>query len=251
MSQLMFYQRIVPLNKDQHRNLRLKPLTEGAYRYAAETPFVPLAGTEFMTAARQLPILFSGDPESCNALALMGLNDGSNLFVDESGNWPRDTYIPAFIRRYPFVIAGKDGDENFTVCIDADWQGFNEEDGERLFEDSGEQTPYLGRVLGFVQQYHAEMQATQAFIKRLTELELLIRRDLQLTGPDGKTAVLRDFRVIDESKFVTLPGEQIVEFHEAGWLPWVYAHLMSLANLTALHQRLAPAPASASANTLQ
>ncbi len=237
MSTLLFYENVVPLNRDQHRRLRLKP-APGDFTFARGTPFVPMAGSEFFPAAKHYPVLFSGPDDDTGAVALLGLTQGSNLFVGKDGNWAEDTYVPAFVRRYPFVLAGSKESDEYTVCVDDRWKGFGEDEGEALFTEDGEQSDYLKRVLDFIQRYHAEMQRTQAFIARLRELDLLVRRDLQITDQQGSSLLLKDFRVVDEQKFAGLDDAVIVEFHKAGWLPWVYAHLLSLGNLQGLQKRL-------------
>lgn len=237
MSTLLLYNNVVPLNRERHRALRLKPVP-GDFGFARHTPFVPLAGSEFFPAAKHYPVLFSGPESDTGAVALLGLVQGSNLFVGADGDWAQDFYVPAFVRRYPFVLAGAPESDEFTVCVDDTWKGFGDSEGEALFTEDGEQSAYLKRVLEFMQRYHAEMQRTQAFIARLRELELLSRRDLQIADDQGGSLLLKDFQVIDEERFAKLDDEVIVAFHKAGWLPWVYAHLLSLGNLPALQRRL-------------
>ena len=239
MSTLLFYENVVPLNRERHRGLRLKPVP-GDFTFTRQTPFVPMAGSEFFPAAKHYPVLFSGTEYAWHSLF------ARNLFVDADGAWAQDVYVPAFVRRYPFVLAGGQGSDEFTVCVDDTWKGFNDSEGEALFTEEGEQTDYLKRVLDFVQRYHAEMQRTQAFIARLRELELLTRRDLQITDEQGGSLLLKDFQVVDEERFSKLDDEVIVAFHKAGWLPWVYAHLLSLGNLPGLQRRLQAARKAAS-----
>lgn len=237
MSTLLFYSNVLPLSRERHRNLKLKQLA-GDYSFAANTPLVPIAGSEFFPASKTYAVLFSGPEDDTAAVALLGVAQDSNLFVDANGQWADDVYIPAFVRRYPFVLANSQNPEEFTVCVDDTWKGFNEDEGEALFTDAGEPTAYMNRAVDFVQRFHVEMQRTQAFVKRVRELDLLIRRDLQITNGTGGSLLVKDFRMIDEERFAKLEDKVIVEFHRAGWLPWVYAHLASLGNLQTLHKRL-------------
>lgn len=237
MSTLLFYENVVPLNRERHRRLRLKAIP-GDFGFARHTPFVPIAGSEFFAAAKHYPVLFSGPESDTGAVALLGLVQGSNLFATADGGWVPDVYVPAFVRRYPFVLAGSRETEEYTVCVDDTWKGFSDSEGEALFTEDGEQTDYLKRILEFVQRYHAEMQRTKAFIDRLRELDLLTRRDLQITDEQGGSLLLKDFQVVDEERFARLEDESVLAFHKAGWLPWVYAHLLSLGNLPGLQKRL-------------
>ena len=237
MSTLLFYSNVAPLSRERHRGLQLKPLAED-YVFAASTPLVPLAGSEFFPASKHYAVLFSGANDDMVAVALLGAAEGSNLFVDAGGRWADDVYIPAFVRRYPFVLATSGNDDTLTVCIDDTWKGFSEEEGEPLFDDSGEPTESTKRAIDFVQRYHAEMQRTRAFIARVRELDLFVRRDLQITDAERGSLLVKDFKLIDEQRFAKLADDVIVEFHRAGWLPWIYAHLASLGNLQTLHKRM-------------
>lgn len=115
----MFHERPTALNREQDSAVRLKP--NGLdFSFAAEVNSVPLAGVEFVEAARSHPIFFL-EPQSGETfpIALLGMASGGNRFVAADGAW-RDSYVPAFVRRYPFVLAADD-----TVCFDEACPGFN------------------------------------------------------------------------------------------------------------------------------
>lgn len=237
MSTLLLYRNVVPLNRERHASLKLAPLP-GDYDFARDTHFVPLAGHEFFVAAKHYPVLFSGGDAETGAVALLGVTANRNLFVNRDGSWEEDAYVPAFVRRYPFALAGSESSDELTVCFDDTWKGFGTDVGEALFADDGEQTDLLKGVLEFLQSFHAQMARTRSFIERLGELDLLVRRDVQLTDEQGGALLLKDFRVVDTDKLATLADEAVVEFHRAGWLPWIYAHALSLGNLPRLQRRL-------------
>ena len=234
MSQLLFYNEIVPLNRERHADLRLK-MWEGDCRFAATSHFVPLAGTEFYQAASDYPIVFVGGREEPAPVALLGLREGQNSFVGADGRWRQGTYLPAFVRRYPFVLARGDEEDsdNLTVCVDESYEGFtrDETEGEPLFDAEGNQSPLLEKTMTFLQQYLAESERTRAFGRRLVELDLLVRRDVQITDSEGNSYVLRDFRVIDPEGLDRLDDETVVELHKAGFLGWIHAHLVSMSQL--------------------
>jgi len=238
MSQLMFYENVIPLNRDQHRGLRLKRAA-GDCSFAAAAGFVPLAGVEFVQSARDYPILVSGGEQDFAPVALLGLVQGSNLFVDHTGQWAGGCYVPAFVRRYPFVLARSGDDDKYTVCIDDKYKGFDNADGEPLFLDDGTESALLRESIAFLQGFLAEMERTRAFMRRLDELGLLVTRDMQLTDAAGKSFLLRGFRVVDDTRLGALDDAVVLEFHKAGYWPWIYAHLSSLGNIARLQARLA------------
>jgi hypothetical protein len=116
MPTLLFYQKPVVLNRETHRNLKLRATP--SFAYAAGTNSVPLTGNEFAVAARQFPILFVPDANrQPTPIALLGLRRDENLFVEPDGRWS-GCNVPAFVRRYPYLLAEKGAPDDFAVCID-------------------------------------------------------------------------------------------------------------------------------------
>lgn len=245
MATMLFYGKITPLNRDRHRKLRLRMADDKA-RYASSTHYVPIAGTEFFQAARDFPVLFAGGDGAGGPIALLGLREGENLFVEDDGTWVEGAYVPAFVRRYPFILARGEGSQNLTVCIDEDFKGFSEADGSLLFDEDGKDTAYLARTIEFVNRFAAEMQHTQSFVKRLDELELLVTRNLRITDGKGRNFLLNDFRIVDEERFAKLDDVTLGELSRQGWLGWIYAHLISLGNVNRLPTRVVDADGPAS-----
>ncbi|MBM7063199.1 SapC family protein [Pseudomonas sp. UL073] len=243
MTTMLLYKEIKALNRDEHKTLKLKPAADCAF--AAHTHLVPLAGLEFFQAARHYPIIFIGQGEQLMPIALLGLAEGQNTFLDATLQWQANTYVPAFVRRYPFVMA-QDGSENFTVCFDAAYSGWNEEEGRELFGAEGENSAYLNEMIQFLQNFTREMERTRELVSTLNTLELLTPRTLQLTHPSGESFVLRDFQAVDEAKFAALSDEQVLSLHKSGFLGWIYAHLMSLGNANLLFERFLANKAAAS-----
>lgn len=247
MTTMLLYKEIKALNRDAHKVLKVKPADDCAF--AAETHLVPLAGLEFFQAARHYPIVFIGQDDQLMPIALLGLQEGQNSYLDESNKWQANTYIPAFVRRYPFVLAQDDAD-NFTVCFDAAYSGWNEEEGRELFTADGENSAYLDEMIQFLQNFTAEMERTRELVKALNALQLLTPRTLQLTHPSGESFVMRDFHAVDEARFAELTDEQVLSLNKSGFLGWIYAHLMSLGNANGLfehflkHKQAADASAS-------
>ena len=215
-TQLLFYKEAVPVSKEQHAALSID--TTQDYRFAGAVNSVPLTATEFPFAARDFVIVFAG-PDIPMPAAILGVQQNKNLFVADDGHW-QGRYIPAFVRRYPFVFSSNEDNSTFTLCVDKTFQGLNEEGrGERLFSDEGDNTAYLEKMLKFLQEYQVQFQRTQAFCKQL--------KDNDLFG----------FQVINRDRLKALDGDKLAELAKTDALELAYLHLQSLNNFSVITER--------------
>ncbi|MEP7185791.1 MAG: SapC family protein [Rhodanobacter sp.] len=242
MAEVLFYERPVPLNREAHKDLRLKAVPN--VRFAMNTHSVPLTGAEFGIAARDLLIIFGGSSVSdAGPIALLGLRQNENLFVDADGHWAPNTYVPAFVRRYPFVLAEKpaaeEGDD-FTVFLDEGFEGFNQTEGERLFKEDGTDSELLTNAVNFLGEFQQNITRTKKFMEYLVKYDLLEPRNVQLQkgGEGGKAINLNGLFVINEDKLRALDEKVTHELMLEGVLGWAYAHLLSLTNIDRLAARL-------------
>lgn len=236
---MLFYKNVTALNRDEHKNLKLKPV-EG-FGFAEKTHWLPVAGVEFYQASRHYPIMFvaegEGKDEVISPILLAGLELGHNAYVGKDHKWKADTYLPAFVRRYPFVPAtseGKTDPNEFMLCYDADFAGFNTKEGTALFNEDGTESEFLKGAVQFLIGLNNDMQRTRVFVDELKKLDLLEKRSADIRNAAGATFQVQDFLVISEEKFAKLTGAQLEKLHKEGFLGWIFAHLMSLANLPAL-----------------
>ena len=140
-TQLLFYTNAVPVNKERHADLSVKSGKD--FGFARLVNSVPLLTVEFLRAAPEYAVVFAGDGENIIPVAILGAEAERNAFVKDDGSWD-GKYIPAFVRRYPFVFASSDDGKNFTLCLDDGFDGCNTEGkGERLFDAEGNRTQYL------------------------------------------------------------------------------------------------------------
>jgi len=253
VAEVLFYERPVPLNRNQHKDLRLKGLQN--LKFAITAHSVPLTGVEFPAAARDVPILFAGaDVASAGPMALLGLRQNENLFVDKDGQWAPNSYIPAFIRRYPFVLAEKPvdqvGGDDFTVFLDEAYEGFGTNDGERLFKEDGTDTEFLTNAVTFLGEFQQHVTRTKWFMDQLRKHDLLEPRNIRLEK-EGNMINLNGLFVVSEEKLRLLDEKTSHEFLKEGVFGWIYAHLLSLANIDRVSQRLAQREQVEAANTVK
>jgi hypothetical protein len=233
--QLLIYERATPVNPRDHRDVSVKAGAD--FGFARDVNSVPLMAVEFDPASIEYPIVFVGDAQGIMPAALLGIRDNENLYVDENGAW-NAKYLPAFVRRYPFVFSSDDG-QNFTLCLDEDFQGVNRKGlGERLFDAEGERTQYLQNVLNFLQAYQAQYEATRAFVKRIQDLDLLEPTQAQFTLRTGQTITLGGFMVVNRAKIRNLSGGDLAKLASSGDLDLIYAHVASQRNFTPTAERI-------------
>lgn len=243
MAEVIFYEHPVPLNRADHKDLRLKSVSH--LKFAMNTHSVPLTGPEFGLAARDLLIVFAGnDAASAGPIVLLGLRENENLYVDEAGQWEKDLYVPAFVRRYPFVLAEKPAGQeggDFTVFLDDRFEGFNTAEGQRLFNEDGTDTELLTNAVGFLSEFQQNIERTRWFMQQLVKHDLLEPRNVQLHKGDpesGRAITLNGLFMVNEDKLRALDEKTTHELMREGVLGWIYAHLLSLANIDRLARRL-------------
>jgi hypothetical protein len=227
----LFYNSIEPLNLDQHGKMKVRAIP--TMPEAGRTHAVPLTTDEFSLVQRHYPIVFSvgGTPVP---IALMGLNEGVNTFLDQDGR-PLDQslYIPAYLRRYPFLLARlrSDSDE-LSLCYDSMSGAVGDfEEGEALF-DGDQPSAATKAILEFCEQFEAAGIRTNAFIEELVKTDLLMDGEVAIQ-PEGadQPFVYRGFRMVDEEKLRNVRGDELRKMNQNGMLPLIYAHLFSLAQM--------------------
>ncbi|MBA3048207.1 MAG: SapC family protein [Alphaproteobacteria bacterium] len=250
---VLFYGKPEPLSVEAHGGLGVDPV-EKPYGFVAQTNLVPLTVTEFAPAALSYPVIFVGDARM--PVAVMGLRGGENLFVNDAGEFRPEAYIPAYVRRYPFVFANDDVQKRLILCVDREAPFIREGGATPLFID-GKPSPYVDQAMEFCNNFELERQRTDAFVKLLTDLDLLDTREAVFTprNPDGTAAApqkIAEYFAVSEDKLKALPAEKLVELRDNGALGQIYAHLVSLLGWDRLiamtFQRNAAAAQPAAAN---
>lgn len=236
MSGTMYYERPVLLDRDKHRNRRVLPST--SFAFASKANSLYLAGAEFTEASKEYAIVFTrGSRQEVVPVAVLGLRARENLFVDANEQWSGE-YIPAFVRRYPFVFAELSG-QGMGVCIDEAFDGLNDQEGEALFDAQGGNTPFLQNALDFLTRCQQEYQRTEAFCKRLEQAGLLSEMNAKADLTDGRSFTISGLLVVDEKKLLALPDAVALSLFRSGELHLISLHLASLSNMKKLARRMA------------
>jgi hypothetical protein len=224
----LFYKAIEPLNAAQHSKMKVRQIQSSA-EFGA-THAIPVTVDEFALVQRHYPIVFSiGDQPV--PIALMGLNEGVNVFLDAEGKATDPSlYIPAYVRRYPFLLARlrPDSDE-LSLCFDPTSGAVGEfDEGEPLF-DGDQPSATTKAILEFCEQFEAAGQRTAVFLEEIKNSGLLMEGEVAIQ-PQGveQPFVYRGFRMIDEEKLRDLRGDELRKMTQNGLLPLIYAHLFSL-----------------------
>ncbi len=232
------YQKPTLLSSKEHRGFKLSPVT--TFEFAAGMNSSLLAGHELLEAAKDYPVVFArSNEDEIIAIAVLGLHTGSNLFIDESGHWEEDCYIPALFRRYPFILAEIPGAEEgqLTVCIDAAYPGFGGEDGAELFDSKGNQTKSMQHALNFLTEFQQELARTRAMITLLESYGLFKDVSASFKLPDGEEFGFGNLLMVDEEKLAKLEDDKLINLVRIGGLASIYAHLVSITNFRHLMRR--------------
>ena len=223
----LFFNDLVPLSSVEHANWKAK--SNDTAPFLTKHHAIPLTVDEFASAQRFYPIIFSAG-ENPVPLALMGLNEGVNTFVDDKGKLIGEVYVPAYIRRYPFLLAKlRDDSDELSLCFDPTADAIGDfKKGDALFED-GKPTEAVQGILQFCEQFEQAGQRTTAFMKELADQKLLMDGEVSIQ-PEGaeQPFVYRGFQMVDENKLRDLRGDALRKMMQSGLLPLVHAHLFSL-----------------------
>lgn len=246
---VLFYSTPEPLNRELHGKLALVH-QDKPYAFAAAGTAVPLTVTEFGPAGLSYPIIFAGEERT--PLAVMGLNQGENLFIHADGSTEIGVYIPAYVRRYPFVLANDDSQGRMIVCIDRASSLLSEAGETPLFDAKGEPTEYTQNCIKFCDDFEVERRRTDSFVQLLKDNDLFELKTATFTpagadGQPGEPQVVAEYYGVSEEKLNALPIEKLKELQTSGALAQIYAHLVSLVGwdrliaITMFRQAQAPA----------
>jgi hypothetical protein len=208
------------------------------FGFTRNTNSVPLMTVEFIAAAHEYPVVFVESDNGFSPVVVLGIKSNQNLYLTEQDVW-NAKYIPAFVRRYPFVFSSNADNSQFTLCIDEAFPGINQDEkGARLFDEQGKPTQYVQNVLTFLQGYQNEFLRTQKFSQKLQELGILEPMQAQITLANGSLFSLSGFFCVNRDRLKGLAAEKLAELAKSDELELIYVHLQSLKNFEMLNERL-------------
>lgn len=232
-SNALFYRSVVALDSNVHAATRVAS-PEQNLAFARDSHLIPAIIDEFSAAAHRIPILFAGSGKQLTPVFLVGRRAGENAFIDENGAWASG-YVPAYIRRYPFMI-GEVDDRPSIVCFDEQSELINGENGVALFEAS-KPTPFLEEKIQFLDQYLNGARRTERFCAMLEEYDLLSPADINFQNQSGSTSSLYGLMVVNEERLNALSDNDFNKLRAENVIVLIYAHLFSLRSMDAIKER--------------
>ena len=225
------FKQVVPINQQRHANKKIKEVT--GFGFSSNFHIAYVTTHEFVRASAIYPLVFieDKDKDQFRPVALLGLDAGENLFVDADGKW-QASYIPAIIRRYPFALSQAEGDR-YLVCIDEESELVSETEGTSLFNENGEPTEVIENVKRYLSELQQMDIVTQDFCKFLAAHNLFVPLNMRVRQAD-KFKNISGCYVINEERLNNLSDELFLELRNKRYLPAVYAHLTSLAQVERL-----------------
>lgn len=227
------FKKMVPVTRQRHAGKKVMPVR--SFEFAAKTYIASLITSEFNKVASAYPIVFVNDKDELKPFALFGLKQGDNLFVDDQGRWNAH-YIPAIIRRYPFVLGRSEEGADLMLCIDEDSGFLSDTEGEPLFDDQGNAGQVIEKARNFLIELQRSNEMTNFFARELTKRDLLSPLKMQIRNTEGNMINIEGVSAVNETRLREIPDEDFLEMRKRGILPLIYAHLVSLIQIERLVQ---------------
>ena len=224
MTTALIYENPRPLDAARDANLKVREIVDLSFARKVNT--IPINLSEFSAVARHYPIGFIGD--GAVPMAIVGLQK-ENLFLDDEGRWKPGVYVPAFVRRYPFIFANTDSTTEFTLCVDDVPSAVATDEGRPLFEN-GQLSDITTQAMDFCRSFHQAAMQTDAFAKAMRTSGLLANRQAETRLTDGPSFTLAGFKVIDQDKLRRVPSRTLGSWNDKNWLAPMYAHIQSMTN---------------------
>ncbi|MFN0262499.1 SapC family protein [Tepidamorphus sp. 3E244] len=219
------YGQVTVLNNRDHADLTLGPLND--HRHAAHLNAVAIAAAELPQAAMHYPIVFGEHNGVWSAYAVAGPRAEHNAFIGPDGAWLPGHYVPALVRRYPFILVGSPESGRLSLAADLEAECLKGSDGQRIYE-GGKPTRIADNILRFCLSFDEQMQVSGVLFKRIADAGIFVDRQAKVTLPSGETSQISGFAIVDEKKLSELPDEIFLTLRANGVLNLIFCHLWSM-----------------------
>ena len=228
------YKNLVVLDKTKHKDLKVKGMSD--LFFAKDLNFIPMIAGEVELVSKSFPVVFSGG-ENPSLIAITSLGGGC-LAINSEGKWI-DSYVPSFLRRYPFSLAStQDNVNQKVILIDEDSSLFSQSEGNALFDENGEQSETLGHAIKFLQSYDNNNIVTQNVAKLISDSGILEEREISVGEGEEKKVLVKGFLVVNKEKLNELSDDVLASWVRNGIINLIEAHLKSLENIQKLFEIL-------------
>lgn len=222
---IALYSNVQSLHNERHASLKLA--TKPDFSFAKQLSSILVTSSEFPSAALNYPIVFAEQEGTTRAYVVTGYKSGENLYVGKDGSWRAEHYIPAFVRRYPFIFAASDDGKQLSLCVDASSTLLSDNKGEPLY-DNGKPSGATERALKFCKLFHDEINATQTLCQQIVDADVLEERSAEISLPSGEKSAVTGFKMVNERKLMELDDKKFIELRNSGALSAIYCHLLSM-----------------------
>ncbi len=225
--------KIVPLVAEEHADLKVNQTAE--FSHLKDQHILPLVAHEFVATSSDVPVVFvkNGESGQLQPMAMYGIKPGDNLIIGDDGTWTAH-YIPGIVMTYPFRLVPGGQDQNqMALAIDEESNWVSKDQGNAIFNADGSETEYLTKRKEALTTYFEHAQITQGFVQILSDLDLFIERGLTV-DVNGDQVNLNGLFFIDENKLNELPDEKFNDLRKRGFLPAIYAHMISVSQIRRL-----------------
>lgn len=221
--------RYVPISRERHQGKSYLRLPN--FAFAAQEALVPVAARELPQAALALPLGFAEFEGRLRLVALLSTLPGQNLFVGPDGKW-LGTYVPAWLRFYPFRLVGTGTANERLLCVDEDSGAIvdGSAKGEPIFEPNGDLGPTVKQALGVLNELESSRKITDAAVDSLLQSKTLREWPITLRTEQGEKKV-SGVSCVDEAALSALPDDTFLSLRHTAALPVGYAQLLSMGNL--------------------
>lgn len=225
----IFYSNPVLLDQQSHQDLSLN--SDLKFTFAKNMAAVPVNVVELPLLMKDYPVLFIGENPTTLAV-IMGLSPDQNLFISHKGDWEEGKYIPAYVRRYPFILSENEQEQNYSLCVDHNDQTIQQSNDNPFFNKDKPSEMTLN-AMEFCKSYHQACNQTANFCALVEELNLLSPFNHHLLDDLG----LENTRVIDEEKINKLSDQNFLALRKKQAVPFLYAQLFSMNNWQKLYEK--------------